>query len=110
MRRLVTHYFLPAVGTCALLFGCPFRRMTGIPCPLCGMTRAVLCLLRGDVSGAFHCHPLFFLLPVLGVVLLLHANGTFHRIPVWIPRLFYILCGILFAAVWVCRLWTGTLI
>ena len=27
---------------------CPFRELTGLPCPLCGATRAVTLALRGD--------------------------------------------------------------
>ena len=38
---------------------CPFRALTGIPCPGCGMTRAFLCLLRLDPRGAFLYHPMF---------------------------------------------------
>lgn len=30
----------------------------GIPCPGCGMTRAAVELLHGDVGGALHFHPL----------------------------------------------------
>lgn len=50
------------------IFGCPIRFMTGISCPGCGMTRAYLCLLRGDVEGAFNYHPLFPLVPI-GIIL-----------------------------------------
>ena len=32
---------------------CPFRGITGLPCPACGMTRAGLLFLRGDFQGAF---------------------------------------------------------
>lgn len=32
---------------------CPFARLTGQPCVLCGGTRAVLSLLRGDVGAAW---------------------------------------------------------
>lgn len=32
---------------------CPFRAVTGIPCPGCGMTRAFCALGHGDLSGAF---------------------------------------------------------
>jgi hypothetical protein len=31
---------------------CPFELLTGIPCPGCGMTRAVLCLVSGNPSDA----------------------------------------------------------
>lgn len=37
---------------------CPFRRLTGIPCPCCGMTRACLAILRGDVAAALEINPL----------------------------------------------------
>ena len=32
---------------------CPFRALTGLPCPGCGMTRAFCALGHGDLSGAF---------------------------------------------------------
>ena len=35
----------------ALGINCLVRRITGFPCPACGMTRAALALLRGDFSG-----------------------------------------------------------
>ncbi len=33
---------------------CIFKRLTGIPCPGCGMGRATLELLRGNVAGSLH--------------------------------------------------------
>jgi len=38
------------------LWSCPFRGATGVPCPGCGLTRATLELLRGDLSGSLHTH------------------------------------------------------
>lgn len=32
---------------------CLFRRITGLKCPGCGNTRAVLCILHGDWAGSF---------------------------------------------------------
>src|SRR3972149_2262823 len=37
---------------------CPLLTYTGIPCPFCGLTRSLLCLLHGDVAQAFWYHPL----------------------------------------------------
>jgi hypothetical protein len=37
---------------------CLFRRVVGIPCPGCGMSRAFLALLRGDWSSVRRLHPL----------------------------------------------------
>lgn len=44
--------------------GCPIRFFTGISCPGCGMTRAVLALLRLDFAAAFYYHPLVYVLPI----------------------------------------------
>jgi hypothetical protein len=46
---------------------CPLAGSLGIPCPGCGLTRATLALLHGDVRGALHFHPLVWLLtPLFG--------------------------------------------
>lgn len=37
---------------------CVFRRVTGIPCPGCGLVRAAGLLLRGEISAAFAVNPL----------------------------------------------------
>ena len=37
---------------------CPLKRLTGVPCPTCGSTRAAALMLRGDVGGAFAMQPL----------------------------------------------------
>lgn len=42
---------------------CPFLVATGIPCPLCGLTRAGRALLRGDLVAAVRMNP-----AILGVV------------------------------------------
>ena len=48
-----------AVGACvplAWLTGgpsfCPFKVLTGLPCPGCGLTRGTVALLHGDTAGA----------------------------------------------------------
>jgi hypothetical protein len=38
------------------IWSCPFRAVTGIPCPGCGLTRATIELLRGDLTGSLHTH------------------------------------------------------
>ena len=69
-----------AIGGVILLLdvGCLFRKLTGVPCPGCGMTRAHLAALRLDFRTAFYYHPLW-MLP--GPALLLsfwYPNGVFR--------------------------------
>ena len=35
---------------------CPFRHLTGLPCPGCGMGHATLALLRGEVATSLRWH------------------------------------------------------
>lgn len=37
---------------------CPFRRLTGVRCPLCGFTTATARVLDGDLREATRAHPL----------------------------------------------------
>lgn len=37
---------------------CPVKRLSGVPCPGCGITRAIIHCSRGDFRGAVHRHPL----------------------------------------------------
>lgn len=58
---------------------CPFRALTGLPCPGCGMTRAWISLLHGDLSAAFRFHPFFWAVPVLLVFLLTDGRPKIDR-------------------------------
>ena len=44
---------------------CLFLTYLGVPCPGCGMTRALLAALRLDFAAAFAFHPMVFALPVM---------------------------------------------
>lgn len=61
--------FLRMTKTTCLIF-----KLTGIPCLGCGMTRAVLAILRMDFETALGYHPLVFLLPLIGAYYLLDGN------------------------------------
>ena len=41
------------------LYRCPFRLMFGVPCPLCGMTRALYHAVRLEFREAFYSHALW---------------------------------------------------
>ncbi len=68
---------------------CPTAFFLGVPCPGCGLTRATLALLHGEVARALHFHPLAPLLSplfaaALGKVLLDYVRAAPPRPgPTW---------------------------
>src|SRR3954451_1347089 len=46
---------------------CPFRALTGLPCPLCGATRAFTLAVRGD-AGALHYNAAWVALAALAIL------------------------------------------
>ena len=97
-RRFIIVVGIIAAGSAVALIGpplCPTALFFGIPCPGCGLTRATLALVRGDVAGALHFHPLVFVLtPVfgfaIGVSLLDYVRGGGASAPLGIVRWFSI--------------------
>lgn len=81
--------------------GCPIKFLTGVSCPGCGMTRAVMAALGLQFHEAFYYHPLFFLVPFMFALYLfdyklkpLHVKYIWALIIViflglYIYRLFY---------------------
>ena len=60
---------------------CPLRTVTGVPCPLCGMTTSVEATLRGDVRAAVAANPFGVLAVVVAVVLLLRPTWRRLQVP-----------------------------
>jgi hypothetical protein len=81
---------------------CPFRAVTGIDCPFCGMTRATVALGAGQWHAALGFHPLAPI--VLAGTLALMTVIVIGRSDVLMRgrRLFMILGAI--AAIWILRL------
>lgn len=49
---------------------CPFRILTGLPCPACGITRAVLMIFRLDLYDALIMNPTAYLWIIFIIYLL----------------------------------------
>ncbi len=85
--RMVALRVAASLGMVAALWGyappdtpavqlCGFHWLTGLNCPLCGLTRALCALAKGHVGAALGFHALSPL--VLGMLLSLAWRGTFR--------------------------------
>ena len=75
VRPLVPFEFVPP---------CPLRTVTGIPCPMCGMTRGVTALVHGDFARALLMNPASYLAVALAILLLVQWRVRRVVIPVWV--------------------------
>lgn len=82
-------------------WGCPIQRLTGISCPGCGMTRAVLSALRGQWRLALEYHGMVWSLPLMGLMFLF--DGRLFQKP-WLNRLVIISLAAGFLLHWIVRL------
>ena len=65
---------------------CPILYLTHIPCPTCGVTRALVCLMKFDFAGYMYYHP--FAVPlVIAVMFALHIK-LFKKEVRWLPFTF----------------------
>ena len=83
------------------LYKCPLVAIAGIPCPLCGTTRAIKAVLRGDIEMSFHHHPLWPMTVLTAVGIVLHETGVL-KLPKWVGNT---LLGIVITALLVCYVW-----
>ena len=52
---------------------CPFTYLFRVPCPTCGVTRAMVSLFKFNIEGYFYYHPLAIPL-ILSVLLMIHEK------------------------------------
>jgi hypothetical protein len=76
-----------ALGGEGLWLPCPLRTLTGIPCPLCGMTTAATALASGDLAGALVANPFVLVLAgftlVMAVLMVARAAGMVPGAAQW---------------------------
>ena len=75
-------------------FACPLRAATGLPCPLCGMTRACVAAVQGHVGASLAFNPGGLLVIVAALLALIRPQWLARlRVPIWIA-------GVLLGALW----------
>jgi hypothetical protein len=84
---------------------CNLRRLTGIPCPTCGATRAGMAIIDGRVLDAIAFNPLVVIGGAIAAVLiaLRVALGRAVRVdlPVWGRRVTWALLAVAFVTNWI---------
>lgn len=58
---------------------CIFYRLTGLPCPGCGLSRAAALLLKGDFMGAVYTNPMILPVGIYALILWTAALIGFVR-------------------------------
>jgi hypothetical protein len=65
-------------------FVCPLRALTGIPCPLCGMTRACITAVHGHFGASLAFNPGGLLVVLLALTALIRPQWLMRaRPPTW---------------------------
>lgn len=108
---ILFHLWVPAPGRENTV--CLLRRLSGLPCPGCGVTRAFAHLAKGEWAAAASDHLLAYgLVAELGLGWLAWGAALARRRPVRLPvpleRLAVAHLAV-FAAFWLGRVATGTL-
>ncbi|MBL8025797.1 MAG: DUF2752 domain-containing protein [Fibrobacteres bacterium] len=67
-----------------LILFCPFKIITGIPCPTCGFTRSFTLVIKGQFYDAFSLSPLFTLVILASFVA---AVYSFAVVVLRLPRI-----------------------
>lgn len=83
---------------------CPMVILTGLPCPGCGLTRAVLCVITLDLAGAWHINPSVFLWIPLLIFLLVNRYVLKKPIPYQKPVIIVVLLATI--AIYIYRMLT----
>jgi hypothetical protein len=69
-------YLWPAVhAATGVELLCPLRTLTGVPCPLCGMTRAATSLAAGDLGASLAFNPFLLVLALATAVMTVLMAG-----------------------------------
>jgi hypothetical protein len=81
---------------------CVYRNVFGIPCPGCGLTRALGLLIQGEPLRAFALHPLYPLTILCIATILFRSRKPFMQL--YHKRAFWTCSIILLVGLWIVRM------
>lgn len=80
---------------------CVFETVLHIPCPGCGMTRAIISAMKLDFISAFHYHKMFWSVPILYLYFLFDGKLFTNKL---INRTVFIFIAAGFIVFWIIKL------
>ena len=98
---LVPAVLIVYVGASFILpMKCPILWLTGISCPGCGITRALISLCRLDFATAWQYNPMiYYLIPLMPTLLVLYLRNAKKAVETLLA-----ISAALMILVWLCRL------
>ena len=89
------------------LLTCPLKACTGMDCPGCGMQRAIIKLLEGDLQGSLQMNPSALPILFMLIFLMLHLKFQFKH-GARILTILFVLSSIILMTNYIIRLIDGS--
>ena len=97
---LKNYYSLPGIS-------CPFRAITGIPCPSCYLTRSTCMALQGDLENSFKMHFFGPFVALFFIIWSIRSIQTKKFSPFLITEKLLLILSISFLSYWIIRMFYG---
>lgn len=72
------------------MLSCPYKYLTGIDCPGCGIQRSFLLLIKGEFIQSFLLYPALIPLLIMILYLILHLTFRFSKGAIFLKSLFIV--------------------
>ena len=111
IKKIIFRVIITAAITLFLLYQgfsmpCPIRVVFKIPCPTCGMTRALVCLLKFDFRLSLYYNPLTIPFCLLMLFAIFKDSLKVNKRT---ANIILITCAVIIFVVYLIRLWNNKL-
>ena len=97
---LKNYYSLPGIS-------CPFRQITGIPCPTCFLTRSTCLALQGDLEDSFRMHIFGPFLALFLIIWSIKSIKSKKLFPFSVNEKFLLVFSFSLLSYWIIRMFYG---
>ena len=97
---LKNYYSLPGIS-------CPFRQITGVPCPTCFLTRSTCLALQGDLEDSFKMHIFGPFIALFLIIWSIKSIKTRKLFPFLINEKFLLIFSFSLLIYWIFRMFYG---